>query len=219
MALVRISKELLSMVHKQVVEVSIKAATLQVEPMHPKVTDELLTELKETITTHMWGAYIALRSQIPEVWKVKATEVNVSLLFAGKLVVTEGIKVNENFVFPPNTRVSYGQVDVKLPVVDGLAADFAKRHIEYKVALLAHQTKYKEVSKQIEKFLKDAKSLNDALKRFPDLALYIPKIFLDRAELKVERGAKEVEYKEEVEGPEMDRDLVVSTGIIGALIK
>jgi len=218
MALVRISKELLSMVNKQVTEVAIKAATLQVEPMHPKVTNELLAELKETITTHMWGEHIALRNQIPEVWKVKAKEVNVSLLFAGKLV-TEGIKVNEKFIFPPNTRVSYDQVDVKLPVVDGLAADFAKRHIEYKVALLAHQTKYKEVSNQIEKFLKDAKSLNDALKRFPDLALYIPKIYLDRIELKVERGAKEVEYKEEVEGPEMDRDLVVSTGIIGALIK
>tara|TARA_R110000868_G_scaffold238912_1_gene493415 strand:+ start:1738 stop:2394 length:657 start_codon:yes stop_codon:yes gene_type:complete len=218
MALVRISKELLIAVSHQVQDVTAKATTLQIEPMHPKVTSELLAELKEKVVTHVWGAHIALRSQIPEAWKVKGSEVNVSLLFAGNLV-TEGIKVNEKFDFPPNTRVSYDQVDVKLPIVDGLAADFAKKHIEYKIALNAHLAKYKEVAKQIEKFLKEAKSLNDALKRFPDLALYIPKTFLDRIELKVEREVKEVEYKYKVEGPEMDRDLVVSTGIIGALIK
>ena len=218
MALVRISKELLIAVSQQVQDVTAKAATLQIEPMHPKVTSELLDELEGKVVTYMWGDYLALRNQIPESWKTKATRIDVTLSFNGK-GVAETIEINKMFYCPPNSRISYDRLNINLPIVDGLAAEFATKHLAYKIALNAHLAKYKEVTKQIEKFLKEAKSLNDALRRFPDLALYIPKTFLDRIELKVERGVKEVPPTSSLYGPELDRDLVVSTGIIGALIK
>jgi sugar-specific transcriptional regulator TrmB len=64
-----------------------------------------------------------------------------------------------------------------------LAEDFLKWSKE----MSAIEARWLKVRKQIVNFLKSCKSLNEALKLWPDVRIYIPDEFIKRVERKVER--------------------------------
>jgi hypothetical protein len=60
--------------------------------------------------------------------------------------------------------------------------------VEMKIAEI--QNKWEGVKTQIREFLDKCRTLNEAVKLYPGLRMYVPKEYLDRVDKKVERAEK-----------------------------
>ena len=61
------------------------------------------------------------------------------------------------------------------------------------------QEKWDKVNKDIQAFLSKCKSLNEALRLWPALKVYVPEEYIDRVNHKVERRQRETEIIESVD--------------------
>ena len=207
MALVRISKELIADVKLKIKKVDASASRLLVEPLSPHNNPAVLDALHEAGLTKLWGAHRALMDTLPDGWIPTIPRMDI------RVDNGDEIRIERDTPIPPNTiRMSY--VDIALNSKDlpkHVTESLAKHH----QALDAHVSKFEAIEKQLLSFLKNSKSLNAALVQYPDLALYIPSTTLERVNEVTERKAKAV--KEAPAEIALDRDLVTSTGVLGAL--
>lgn len=150
-----------------------------------------LSEAPQEVVALLWGEYAHLQNLLPEEWMCKNTGVDLHLNYtlddspdADKHSTTFTIKYSKQLMAPPN--VSSYRYDVQVPMNTcpiPLAEDFLKWSKE----MSAIESRWATVRKQIVTFLKSCKSLNEALKLWPDVRIYIPDEFIKRVERKVER--------------------------------
>lgn len=209
MALVRISKALLDAVEVKLNVLVAKAYEVSVAPKNPKMDAACRDAMYAAAEVQVWSKASHLKDLMPEEWCVTANRVDVRV----EEVSGEEFQISKKLVCPPGTS-TYGYIDVKLRMKQ-LPTEFAALFAAFSAAKGEHITKYAKVRMQVMAFLKASKSLNDALKRFPDLALYIPQPYLDSVNAKVERSAAIA--KEQAVEAVIDRDLLVSTGVVGKL--
>lgn len=213
MALVRVSEVLVAEVGKQVDAISKKAYDLSVAPLNPTKASETMDAIYAAATKQLWSKYEHLRNIVPVEWLKDSNRVDVKITDApsiGELMIEKRIQM------PPNAQAGYGYVEVRLKLAD-LPFDLMAKMAAFNTASTEHAKKFDQIKAQVVGFLENSRSLNDALKRFPDLALYIPKEFLDRVERKVARAASVL--SEPLKGIEIDRGMIVAAGVLGALQK
>lgn len=208
MALVRISKELIANVKLKIKKVDASASALLVEPLSPHNNPAVLDALHEAGLTKIWGGHRALMDTLPDGWVPTIPRMDIRIDNGVE------IRIERDTPVPPNTnRMSYVDValnskDLPKHVVDALA--------KHNQALDAHVSKFAAIENQLLNFLKNSKSLNAALVQYPDLALYLPSTTIERVNEVTERKAKAVR-EAPVVAIVLDRDLVTSTGVLGAL--
>lgn len=128
-----------------------------------------------------WGSYAHLRGQIPKEWKREASTIFLRVEFPdGTWQEPIGFVAAQDTP-PTYSPYSYAKATVHAdhPDIAHIAAVISNRRDA--------QKRWKEVEEQVMAFLLKCKSLNEGLKLWPDLRMYIPKHYLDRVERKVDR--------------------------------
>jgi hypothetical protein len=129
----------------------------------------------------LWGPYAHLRSQMPKEWKRTAGSITLRIQFPDS-VWQEAVPFKNGVEAPP----SYSPYDAQkvtvlhdLPEIAPIVTAISNRRDA--------KRRWDGVERQVMDFINKCKSLNEALKLWPDLRMYIPKPYLDRVERKVER--------------------------------
>ena len=217
MALVRISKDLLSVVEHNIRNMSTTVRAKYVDPLKPTNIPELCVMVRDAATEVLWGTHKPLLHAMPPDWIETKSRIDARFAnFSGELGFSIDIQI------PPSAAKKYGlssYVEVDFRNREHLVpVEVSYALTKYKDADLDHDAKYDKVRQQVLAFLKECKSLNDALRKYPDLAMYVPQEFKDRVEEVRERVTKE---KKETthQNVEFDRGLISSVAVIAELSK
>jgi hypothetical protein len=131
----------------------------------------------------IWGEHLELRTKIPKEWKSSMRSCYKVAMHKGhELTLT--FSFNRNVDGPPNSGYGYrapGPIDLSI-VQEHLDAQVERKEIEQKWA---------KVQEDLEAFLKRCKSLNEALKLWPQIETYMPKEYVAWVHKKREKREKE----------------------------
>lgn len=216
MALVRVSIQLMADVEEGVVSFGHKIYEEQIIPICKETaTGEVHGgSLAEWVETKLWEEYPHLRTLVPNDWCTNVHYVVVE--FENKnFTLTVRKALGDDFRAPPNSD-RYGQ---RLTFDGGddfpWLANYRRTRAAYVKAKAEHDIKYGQLQNQIVTFLKSSKSLNDALKRYPDLRLWVPQNYLMRVD---ETAVSERKLLKPVaDQPEIDTNLITSLGVLKQL--
>lgn len=128
----------------------------------------------------VWGEHLHLKPIIPQKW---CRKVQTVYLNAERKIEDTDVRATMTYEFPdtipaPPGSEHYIRKDVgeEFPgMKELLDAAVNRREIELR---------WNKVHDQVTTFIKNCKSLNEALKLWPDVKLYIPQNYLDRVEQK-----------------------------------
>lgn len=209
MALVRISKQLHEDV-KRHVRVLASAERTEI----PGVSDELSDTgpgPRMVADALLWGEHLHLREQMPDAWMKTANAVHFHTRHVhpdGHSEVTSPIQCPiAGLQVPPGTEIQYNyshgvrdyHVSVHWDFDDVRAvADDANdpRHalaarimdmVRHEQAVRALQLKWDQRLRDLTEFLNKCKSLNEAVKLWPGVRLYVPKNYLEQLDTPVVR--------------------------------
>lgn len=136
----------------------------------------------------LWGDLQVVRAQVPDTWVGSAQRVwgNVSITNEDGQVVTEGLRLDFRNYIPMPVMYSNQTVTPALDPEAGEIQPYAQNMRETETLKI----KWGKVRVQVTEFLQTCKSLNEGLKIWPQLSMYIPKEYLDRvAADKVKKAA------------------------------
>lgn len=162
-----------------------------------------------------WKQHLHLKTLIPQDWCEKLTSATLLVDFsAGDDKPSETHHLSCNFdppvLLPPNGKtynISF-KMSAEIPEIAPLIERY-KRVNEV-------EERWKKVHDQVGGFLRKCKSLNEALKLWPQIEMYIPKDYIDRANKKSERTkAGESNAAEMLK--EMDTDQLTSAAVIARM--
>lgn len=151
----------------------------------PAVAERTSTHNKDAnLELLVWGNHLHLRDQMPEEWKATCNRINARIDYEW----AEGKKSNFDFTFecadpievPRCDNHSYYGHQVKVDANNHLLPQQARDAIEYNKFLRVTDDKWSDIKSKVTRFLESAKSLNEALKLWPALALYIADEYIAR---------------------------------------
>lgn len=226
MALVRISKQLITDVEGQcgimrnaeIQEVAAPSATF--DGSQDPAAAYLATEIT-------WGEHLHLKHQMPASWLKHTTCVQLMTRYQhddGHNELTQAISYAKvGIPVPPSTTMGYNysthehnclNVTVPYELVEQAAADESHRFHTVASAIMAMVNKEKRGRKinkawedrigQIRTFLHKCKSLNEAIKLWPQIKLYVPKSYIDTVETPVVRSQAVVRKERTLENVDTD---------------
>ena len=190
MALVKISKQLLEDAEKHVRQMDYVAAAAGHEAAAPAKNMAVVAELAELAMTEWFSKAPEIRKLVPLDWLVETNRIYIEVRPTGgkggndMRVVLEGAWRIPQFVKP-----SYADPTFRVSVAS-LTYETRDCVTSYYERMFAHDKKYLEVRKQVKAFLTAAVSLNDAVKRFPSIAMYIPQSYLDKLKEQKAKSSK-----------------------------
>lgn len=153
----------------------------------PSVT---IAGLEDKVTASIWGEYLHLKAVIPYSWTGSCESVNLKVIdgfgVEQESHTTIYVSLPKALRTPPNWQRSRAAIDVAPDETPEL------------VVWTEDQNKRKEVNERWIKarnsvlgYLANCKSVNEALKTYPDLRHYIPQHYINRVNEVVERKKKE----------------------------
>jgi hypothetical protein len=208
MAYVAISGEL-----KQSVKEQIKHLQRKDSGSIPDVPDNVVLDtIPEDLKDKVWGEHRHLEAMMPKDWKVYREELCLKIKYALDDNIaretTFDIKCNRDkpFACPPNTRpYSFSvEVDEHHPLV----AEF----LVYRKKVAEVDARWDKVKVDVMKFLENCKSLNEAIKLWPDIRIYIPKQYIERIEKKAERAVSNTSALDILKGIDTDGAVAAAIG-------
>ena len=177
------------------------------------ICDQTVSGTDPAMEQLVWGIHYPLKAMMPKEWLKETESVNLrtKIIFANGASMKASVRVNFNprMVTPPNTD-RYGH-DIDLPDNHPLVPEL----VAYYTEMHSIEQRWSAVGTQIMDFLGACKSLNEAIKLWPDVRIYVPKGFLERVERKVERavntgGAEAIK--------KVDTDAAVSAAAIARMM-
>jgi len=132
----------------------------------------------------MWKDKLHLKEQMPNEWmgKINFVDLHFTRIYANGHTgqTSYRFRVDPEMTVPPKTG-TYAP-DIPSKECDALPpTSRAKQFVESSIAI---DKKFKEVQEKVNNFLNSCKSLNEAVKLWPGVMLYIPKEYLDKLEEK-----------------------------------
>lgn len=202
MAIVRISKDLMTAVDRQVVAMSSRAAAAGFDKNKPADNPRVSDALVEHAKRKWYEAAPGLRDSIPDEWFTEISRIDFRVRIPGR---TTSVYIEGEFFVPQCAGPSYNSVDVNVEEMN-VPSEVWGIIVEYAEAKKAHEDRYKSVKEQVTRYLKGAASLNDAVKKFPNISLYLPKEYIDKI------NEKTVKKERGEEGISVDTTLLSTVG-------
>lgn len=201
MALVRISERLLDETKQKINNMGRTAATNGHEKIKPELIDGVVDAVREAVLVKAFSAAPALRGVMPDSWLMERTN------YGGKL--SDKNSWSYTVTLPDSTLVpkSSGSYSTDLESCD-VPDSVVVAVTTYLAAQTAHTEKFAKVTKQVMEYLREAKSLNDAVKRFPNIAMYVPPEFVNKMNEKVFRKSAEAKAAAKEVGADVDTSLL-----------
>lgn len=212
MALVRISKQLIQDVESRIRD--LRNAEVNEVPRPPTELQAATGDGVEPLATHvLWGEHLHLKSQMPSDWVKRAKRPQFNTLYTHDSgtpertcsITFEGADVP----VPPGMNVGYNStVAVQVPYFLIEEAVVDERSPFHTVAtrimdMVNHEKRARKINQvwtgrqgQITLFLNKCKSLNEAIKLWPEIQLYVPRSYINTVEALVVRAP--VTRKEQV---------------------
>ena len=215
MATVRISKALLVQVETHIKGMQQSTHTATIAPHNPTLKTDFKDRLVFISMRKLWAGFEHLKDIVPASWLKDVTRLDIQV--AG---VPEQ-RIDGRFFLPPNTpRSGFGYAEVSLEEDDVLEEDvhmFTElRH--FRSLEVANADKFDRAERTALNFLKSCKSVNDAIKKYPDIVLYLPQYVLKDIDKVVTRSTREsAAVHETVALDEEERKALTATGVVGAL--
>jgi hypothetical protein len=218
MAYVALSRTLLGEVDNNIKSMKTKELdSMEEDPILAYVRDQAGKPLELWLEEALWEGQLHLKSVLPASWIVKTEELRLNIEVDGssssaKLLAQHGTKIE----IPPIHAGNYYQtIKIKL--------DKSKEYTQpLFLAVIAYQTKRKEivsrweaVTSAVSDFLNKCKSLNQAIKLWPGISLYIPQEYIDKVNEKIERKNKDVEATDSLKS--IDTDAIEAAAVIARL--
>jgi hypothetical protein len=218
MAYVALSRTLLGEVNNNIKSMKTKELdSMEEDPILAYVRDQAGKPLELWLEEALWEGQLHLKSVLPASWIVKTEELRLNIEVDGstssaKLLAQHGTKIE----IPPIHAGNYYQtIKIKL--------DKSKEYTQpLFLAVIAYQTKRKEivnrwesVTSAVSDFLNKCKSLNQAIKLWPGISLYIPQEYIDKVNEKIERKNKDVEATDSLKS--IDTDAIEAAAVIARL--
>ena len=215
MAYVAISNQLLSDVVNKINHMKDQER----ETIKPPAVTEMRVDPDDALATQLiWGEHAELKDKIPETWKTNTAKLVMQYRVKGEndyntafftLICTQ----TEGFQAPRTTNISYYGMDVKFDTEEACPPIMAEV-IEYTKQVTEVDSRWKKVKVQVQEFLNNCKSLNEALKLWPQLEIYIPKQYLERMYKNSAAAKKSAEENAALKALQsIDTDFVVATAV------
>jgi hypothetical protein len=213
MATVRISKTLLQEVKSHIRSMQEATYKATIAPQYPMEIKEFKDKVIDAGMQKIWSKHASIRTVVPEAWLRRPHRMDITLGGRSELQI-EGL-----FLVPPDSK-GYGNsyVEVSLSDEEAEAAGILGPIRAYDELQSENENKFEAATEKVLNFLKSCKSVNDALKKYPDIALYLPQGIKDTVDRVVERakaGEKEAQALDVL--TEDDRNALTTTGVVGAL--
>lgn len=207
MAYVAISGELKTSVKEQIRNLERKDVGAIPDVPSSVSLDTIPEDLKDKV----WGEHRHLEAMMPKDWKVYRDDLTLKV----KFVSDDSIVHNTTFEVmfkgdtlpcPPNTRpYSFAvEVDEYYPMV--------AEYLVYRKKVAEVETRWNKVKVDVMKFLENCKSLNEAIKLWPDIRIYIPKQYIERIEKKAERAVSNTSALDILKGIDTDGAVAAAIG-------
>ena len=210
MAFVGISGNLMDSVHR-VIE---RMCDAEVKTIHQEIK-YVVTSDTDWFVNQSWGEFLHLRSQIPEDWMSTdnhSARFRVDVAPYGECCFDVEIP-NRLECFPPK----YSSYDAfTVDENDPSIPQDVREMIENRRSVMDIRTRWEGIQKQVRDFLKNCKSLNEALKLWPDLEHYIPKEYVERVLEKRARSTPAASKAAEILG-QIDTQAVVASAVIARM--
>lgn len=159
-------------------------------------------DTSEFLTKAMWGNYLHIKDQLPAEWMSVSNSptlnVHVPTDDAGNKVVHVITFRNQNVPNRPNNdrwnepkiacKKAYLEANVDMMGVQNVLNYLDRVELNAEI-----KSRWAKVEGDIMAFLGKCKSLNEALKLWPGVKMYIPREYIERVERKVERKVREKE--------------------------
>jgi hypothetical protein len=180
MAYVAISNNLISSTQNNIIKMRDKEkAAVPTPPERMSVSNK-----DANLELLIWGNHLHLRDQMPNEWKQTYNRVNARIQYEWAPEKTSSFE----FVFesvdpievPQCNENSYYGHTVIVSETSHLLPQQARAAIEHNKFCRQTDDKWSDIKKQVSEFLYAAKSLNEALKLWPALSLYISDEYIDR---------------------------------------
>lgn len=169
-----------------------------------------------------WIAAPHLKEQMPADWTRKAKEFFVELRNnTGTTLVKVELSDEDAITIPPNFKTGrYTWDKVELPAeFHSEQTQEAHRNIVARKEEAAKTTnRFADIQNQVLSFLSAHKSLNAAVKELPEIQMYVPQEYMKRVNRKIER-ANASASSDEVEKPEVNRELLMSAAVADRIMK
>lgn len=206
MAYVAISGELKTSVKEQIRYLERKDVGAIPEVPSSVSLDTIPDDLKDKV----WGEHRHLEAMMPKDWKVHRDDLTLKVKFVSDDSIVHNttfeVNVKEPFACPPNTRPYSFAVDVDeyYPMV--------AEYLIYRRKVVEVETRWSKVKVDVMKFLENCKSLNEAIKLWPDIRIYIPKQYIERVEKKAERAVSNTSALDVLKGIDTDGAVAAAIG-------
>jgi len=215
MAYVRITESLKTDVRRRIQRMAEKAVAPynsgRVEPGTPEYA-----ALRELAETAAWKEAPHLRGQLPKAWMNSESRMRLTFVNDTDRKRAESVDLtapdNEPFILP-NDRSRGFMDEVKVrpqemtPEAEAWLANAEQRNQKRNEIV----EQYRTVRDQIGRFLENETSLNKALKKMPELEMYIPDEYMER--YRAPNPKREKAQREEQEEVEVDRDTIAALGV------
>jgi hypothetical protein len=206
MATVGITKELINRVKTQINTMRRAERNSDV----PDIDKNAAVDASQLFNIGCWGEkYVHLIAQIPKDWLSKISDANIHI--TGTL--DDGRNLNTNVRFnnmksaysrPKDSYYSKSDSELTIEYVRSLPeetvgrAELLQRWDESIIALDI-DTRWAKIETDITEFLDKCKSLNEAVKLFPGVRMYIHREDIERLERKLERPTQRAKIVEDVD--------------------
>lgn len=207
MAFVGISSNLLSRVTNKIHKM--EQAELKTLGEEPKVS---LPPDNPNILRALWGEHLHLKNLIPSQWKSNISNMRASVRIPLEGGESKTYGYNISFTSETEAPMTHGYYQVYNLEIN--VPELAEIH-EYAAKHTDIARRWAKVSDKIAEYLKSCKSLNEAVKTWPDVKLYIDQEDLDRLEVKREKQVKSTAATEAL--AEMNVDELVGAVVIARM--
>jgi hypothetical protein len=204
MATVYITKELSNQIKRRIE----KMRDHEVESDIPKHDKSVELDASELLMQASWGDHLHVLPQLPKDWLKKSMSQEINVITTGedgqeqKYCVTVG-RLTNYYEIPtaerwgaPRPQCTKAWLESKLHLVG--AQEMLERLSDKEVRTTIF-SKWDKVNADIQLFLNKCKSLNEALRLWPALKMYVPEEYIDRVNHKVERRQRETDIIETVD--------------------
>jgi hypothetical protein len=186
----------------------------------PKPAQHLIQPDDPRVIERFWGEYAHLRDVVPKEWCTKVDSLQLTTSYErtpGDLNSTDTMNVSVGIVGgvilgAPKTDTYYPRIKVPSDAPE-VAEYVTAAQRQYEVV-----TKWNKVATDVLSFLTSCKSLNEALKLWPDVRIYIPQSYIDKAEEKSVK-AKAAESKALEVLKQIDTDHAVSSAVMVRILQ
>jgi hypothetical protein len=130
-----------------------------------------------------WGVHKSLRSVIPEDWTQAVRTINVRITVPDEIPWSTDFYIrakHDQFRVPNLRSNNYDSITTSIDANHSFALTVAARHLANQRQYREINAKWKKIKAEVKAFLNASKSLNEALKLWPALALYISDSYIDK---------------------------------------